>query len=95
MNPAKHYGFLCVISGGGDTLYLAPHGPGQYQLIPGRTGAALFEKDIASEIMTDNPDFFYVPVNVNRDNLTNIKNPDEWIQMNAPKSQEQHQKNNL
>lgn len=88
------YGFLCVTGEDGSRLYLAPHGFGAYQVISGMKGAAVFEKTVALEMIQDNPALFYVPVNIPEGSLTNVRNPETWHAMNAPKSAAYHAANN-
>ena len=85
MQSDREYGFLCV-NGNNETLYLAPHGLGEYQVISGSEGAAVFEKSVALEMISDNDDLFYVPVNTKNIKVTTITDPDQWHQMNAPKN---------
>ena len=88
------YGFLCVVGEDGTRLYLVPHGFGAYQLISGMKGAAVFEKRIGLEMMRDNSDLFYVPVNIPSESLPTIRDPETWHEMNAPKSSAFHEANN-
>ncbi len=81
----KEYGFLRVKGENDERLYLAPHGPGAYRVIEGQTGAAVFEKPVALEMILDNPDLFYVPVNLDGAEITSITDPNIWREMNAPK----------
>jgi hypothetical protein len=88
------YGFLCVMGEDKSRLYLAPHGLGAYQVIAGMKGAAVFEKRVALEMIQDNSALFYVPVNIPEESLTNIRDPQTWHTMNAPKSAAYHTSNN-
>ena len=85
MQLNKEYGFLCVNGENDERLYLAPHGQGAYRVIIGRKGAAVFEKSIALEMIQDNPDLFFVPVNLDGAEITNIRDSNIWREMNAPK----------
>jgi hypothetical protein len=85
MQPDKEYGLLCLYDDHG-MLYLAPHGLNQYKLIDEAKGAAIFEKNVASEMIDDNKELFYLPLNANNVNpnfkLTTITNLDQWRDIN-------------